>query len=255
MMKIQVLGGHGGLAHGAFTTSFLIDDKLLIDAGAVASTTTIRQQIQIENILISHCHLDHIKDLAFICDNCFGVRSKPFHVLTHDTVHKIIKAHLLNDIIWPDFSKLPTSENPTIRFTSLIEEVRVAIGDYFVTPVKVKHAYDAMGFIVEGKDSTVLFTLDTGPTEKIWEVAKAFPNLKAIFTEVSFPNSLKKLAELSDHHTSSSLKEELKKMPQDVPVILTHLKPNYRNEIESELKLLNETRVHVLEKDGEVFNF
>src|SRR5690349_712014 len=104
MMKIQVLGGHGGLAKGFETTSFLIDDILLVDAGAVASTLSIGQQTKIENILISHCHLDHIKDLAFICDNCFGLKGKPFLVHTHATVKKIIKDHLLNDIVWPDFT-------------------------------------------------------------------------------------------------------------------------------------------------------
>jgi len=71
-MKIKILGGHGGLARGFSTTSFLIDDELLIDAGSVASTLSVEEQSKINHILISHSHLDHIKDLAFICDNCFG---------------------------------------------------------------------------------------------------------------------------------------------------------------------------------------
>ncbi len=255
MMKIQVLGGHGGLAKDFSTTSFLIDDKLLIDAGAVANTLTIEEQIRIDNILISHCHLDHIKDLAFICDNCFGLKGKPFNVYTHATVKKIIKEHLLNDIIWPDFTQLPDTTNPTMIINEIPAEKKLELGEYTITPVKVQHAHDAMGFIVEKGKSAILFTLDTGPTERIWEISKNIPHLKAIFTEVSFPNSLSKVAEVSDHHTPQSLNKELQKMPKGVPVILTHLKPNYRNNILDELQNLKEDRIRVLEKDGEIFNF
>jgi ribonuclease BN (tRNA processing enzyme) len=255
MMKIQVLGGHGGEALGFGTTSFLIDEKLLIDAGAVASTLSIDQQTKIDHILISHCHLDHIKDLAFICDNCFGLKRKPFQVHTHETVKGIIKAHLLNDVVWPDFTKLPNSENPTMVIHSLQEENELTLGEYKVLAVKVKHAHDAMGFIIEKGDSAVLFTSDTGPTERIWSVAKAQKNLKAIFTEVSFPNELQKVADISDHHTPFSIQKELQKMPSGIPVILTHLKPHYRDSILKEMKGIGEGRVRVLEKDGEVFNF
>jgi cAMP phosphodiesterase len=255
MMKIQILGGHGGLAKGYSTTSFLLDDKLLIDAGAAAGTLTVEEQTKINHILISHCHLDHIKDLAFLCDNCFGLRSGPFEVFTHSTVKSIIKSHLFNDIIWPDFTALPSPENPTIRINAISEEAQLLIDEYSVMPVRVKHQHDAMGFVVEKGHSAVLFTLDTGPTERIWEVAKHYRNLKAIFTEVSFPNSLAKVAHLSDHHTPLSLKQELLKMPPEIPVILTHLKPHYRKEILKEISDLGESRLRVLEKDGEIFRF
>jgi len=254
-MKIQILGGHGGLSKGHSTTSFLIDDKLLIDAGAVASTLSVEEQSKIDHILISHCHLDHIKDLAFLCDNCFGMRKKPFEVFTHETVKKIIKAHLFNNIIWPDFSELPSVESPTINFNSIREEVKLRIGEFDITPIKVKHAHDAMGFIIEKDQVAILFTLDTGPTDRIWEIARKIKNLKAIFTEVSFPNSLEKVAEVSDHHTANSLKTEMNKMPELIPVILTHLKPSYREIILKEIQEMKEDRIRVLSRDGEIFNF
>jgi len=254
-MKIQILGGHGGLSKGHSTTSFLIDDKLLIDAGAVASTLSVEEQSKIDHILISHCHLDHIKDLAFLCDNCFGMRKKPFEAFTHETVKKIIKAHLFNNIIWPDFSELPSVESPTINFNSIREEVKLRIGEFDITPIKVKHAHDAMGFIIEKDQVAILFTLDTGPTDRIWEIAHKIKNLKAIFTEVSFPNSLEKVAEVSDHHTAHSLKIEMSKMPELIPVILTHLKPSYRDIILKEIQEMKEDRIRVLNRDGEIFNF
>ncbi|HXH75171.1 MAG TPA: 3',5'-cyclic-nucleotide phosphodiesterase [Bacteriovoracaceae bacterium] len=254
-MIIRVLGGHGGKAPGFETTSFLVDASLLVDAGAVAGTISIEEQKKIDNILISHVHLDHIKDLAFICDNCFGLRPEPFNVYTHATVKKMIKAHLLNDIIWPDFTKLPTEEKPTMRIHPVEPEVPFKISNYQVTPVRVNHAHDALGYIIDDGKSCVLFTGDTGPTERIWEFAKGIKNLKAIFTEVSFPNKLQRVADLSDHHTSDSMKKELLKMPKDVTIILTHLKPNYRELVAQEIRSLGDPRIRVLERDGETFNF
>ena len=254
-MKVKILGGHGGVTVGASATSFLIDGKLLIDAGSVATTIPLSEQAEIENILISHSHLDHIKDLAFLCDNCFGIKPVPFQVWTHETVKNIIKEHLFNNTIWPDFTVLPTAEKPTIRFNSIKPEETISIGNYRVTPVKVNHPNDAMGYIVESGDKAILFTLDTATTERIWEVAKKFPNIKAIFTEVSFPNRLHHVATLSDHHTPLSLRVELLKMPAQVPVILTHLKPNFREELNREIKAIGDSRVQLMERDGVEFEF
>ena len=178
-MKVQILGGHGGVTVGAAATSFLIDDHLLIDAGSVATAIPIEQQVKIDNILISHSHLDHVKDLAFLCDNCFGLRPAPFQVWSHQTVVDTIKRHIFNDTLWPDFTVLPSANKPTIHFNALTPEQTVTIGRYQVTPVKVNHPNDAMGYIVEKDNTAVLFTLDTATTERIWEVAKGFNNIKA----------------------------------------------------------------------------
>jgi ribonuclease BN (tRNA processing enzyme) len=254
-MRIQVLGGHGGLAPGFSTTSFLINGELLIDAGSVASTLSISEQARIDHILISHSHLDHIKDLAFICDNCFGMREKPFEVHTHASVKKAIMDHLFNETIWPDFTLLPSSSNPTMRINAIGPEKPLNLLKYKVTPVLVQHPNNAMGFIVEDGNSAVLFTVDTAATERIWEIAKGIKNLKAIFTEVSFPNALKGVAVASDHHTPASLKIEIQKMPPSIPIILTHLKPNFREALFREVAELGEKRIQILESDGMIFDF
>jgi ribonuclease BN (tRNA processing enzyme) len=254
-MQVKILGGHGGMSQGFQTTSILIDNHLLIDAGSVASTLSISSQAQVDHILISHAHLDHIKDLAFICDNCFGMRSLPFEVYGHKTILDLISKHLFNDTIWPDFTKLPSRDKPTIRLTPIEPEKPMRVGTYTITPVLVNHPSDAMGYIVENNQVSVVFTSDTGPTERIWELAKAKKNLKAIFTEVSFPNKLQKVAQVSFHHTPQTLIEEVKKMPTTVPIILTHFKPNFKDELRQEVANLNEPRLNVLEFDGEVFHF
>lgn len=254
-MKVKILGGHGGVSDSTHATSFLVNDDLLIDAGSIASASSIEVQQSIDHILISHSHLDHIKDLAFLCDNCFGLKDRPFEVYSHPLVVSIIKHHLFNETIWPDFSKLPNIENPTIRFNEVNPEQPFEVGGYKVLPVSVNHPNEAMGYIIEKEDSAVLFTLDTASTDKIWEYSHKFKNLKAIFTEVSFPNNMDHIARASYHHTPKSLGEELKKMPKGIPVILTHLKPNFREQLLKEITELNEPRVQLLEKDGVEYSF
>ena len=245
-MLVRIIGGHGGVSPGFKATSYLIDGKLLIDAGSVASGIQIEEQSHIDYILISHAHLDHISDLAFMADNCFGIKGRPFEVYTNEPVHKAIKTHLLNDVIWPDFTQLPNKENPTLRFHDIEPKMSLVLGDYRILPVPVNHSTGALGFIVERKNATVIFTQDTGPTDEIWEYAKGVKNLKAIFSEVSFPNALSQVARDSQHHTPLSMREEIKKMPKDVPIFLGHLKPNFQSQLFREIEDLNDDRITIL---------
>jgi len=254
-MQVKIIGGHGGVTRNYQATSYLIDDSLLIDAGSVAAGLDIHDQLKIDHILLSHSHLDHTKDLAFICDNCFGLKDKPFEVYSHKTVNKAVKDHLFNDTIWPDFSVLPTPQKPTMRFNDIEKEKELILGDYKVLPVHVKHPGDAFGFIIEKDDIAILFTQDTASTERIWEVGKTYKNLRAIFTEVSFPNHLQAVADLSDHHSPNTMKAELSKMPADIPVYLGHLKPNYQEQLIQEITDLGEPRLHIMYADDVRFTF
>jgi ribonuclease BN (tRNA processing enzyme) len=245
-MLVRIIGGHGGVSPGFKATSYLIDGKLLIDAGSVASGIQIEEQSHIDHILISHSHLDHISDLAFLADNCFGMKGRPFEIYANKPVKDAIKTHLLNDIIWPDFTKLPNELTPTLHFNDIKPEETLILGDYKITPILVNHNNSALGFIIERKNAAVVFTQDTGPTDRIWELAHKFKNLKAIFTEVSFPNSMAKVANDSLHHTPATMREEIKKMPKDVPIFLGHLKPNFQSQLFREIEELNDERITIL---------
>ena len=245
-MLVRIIGGHGGVSPGFRATSYLSDGKLLLDAGSVASGIQIEEQSNIDHILISHAHLDHISDLAFLADNCFGMKGRPFEIYANTPVREAIKTHLLNDVIWPDFTVLPTKENPTLRIHDIRPEMQLVLGDYRIMPVPVNHSTGALGFIIERKNASVIFTQDTGPTDKIWEYARDVKNLKAIFSEVSFPNSMAKVATDSQHHTPATMKEEIKKMPKDVPIFLGHLKPNFQSQLFKEIAEIKDERITIL---------
>ena len=245
-MLVRIIGGHGGVSPGFRATSYLIDGKLLLDAGSVASGIQIEEQANIDHILISHSHLDHISDLAFLADNCFGMKTRPFEIYANSPVREAIKTHLLNDVIWPDFTMLPTKENPTLRIHDINPGKELILDDYKILPIPVNHSPGALGFIIERKNVSVIFTQDTGPTDLIWEYAQKVKNLKAIFTEVSFPNALSKVAADSFHHTPATMKEEIKKMPKEIPIFLGHLKPNFQSQLFKEIAEIGDERITIL---------
>ncbi len=254
-MIVRIVGGHGGVSPGFKNTSYLIDGKLLIDAGSVASGMKIDEQVLIDDILISHSHLDHISDLAFLADNCFGLKDKPFQIHTCDTVKKNIMTHLLNDEIWPDFTKLPNKKKPTLNFNTIKSFEVFEVGGYTIEMIPVNHPAGGHGFIIQKGDTSIVFTQDTGPTSEIWTQAKKRTNLKAIFTEVSFPNHLQNVADLSFHHTPNTIEKEIEKMPLSVPIFLGHIKPNYQTQLSQEIDALGNDRLSLLSSDDISFVF
>src|SRR5262249_36848804 len=149
---------------------------------------------------------------------------------------RILKKHFFNDLLWPDFSAIPNKTRPTVRFMELKPERRTDVAGYKVRAVMVSHTIEAAGFIVEGPDATLGYSGDTGPTERLWELLRAEPSLKALVMEVSFPNREQRLASVSGHHTPRTLQKDLKKFgtPQDLPTLLYHIKPVFQKEVEQE---------------------
>ena len=122
MMKIRVLGCHGSLFPGYNTTGFLLDESILIDAGTVTSILTLQEQLKLEAVLISHAHLDHVKDLLFLADNICLRKETSLKVLAPQGIIDLLHANLFNNVIWPDFSLIPSMEKPTVRFRPLNPE-------------------------------------------------------------------------------------------------------------------------------------
>src|SRR5205085_8090338 len=79
-MRIKVLGCSGGVGPGLRTTSLLIDDEILIDAGTGVGELSLAQMRRIGNIFLTHSHLDHVCGLAFMADNLFDLIDRPVQV-------------------------------------------------------------------------------------------------------------------------------------------------------------------------------
>lgn len=244
-MKIKVLGCFGSNTRGSQVTSFLLNDSILLDAGCAASGLTLKAQAKVDTILLSHAHLDHIADLPFLCIN--RDLDQPLHIYTIPEVIGSLQLHILNDDIWPDFTRIPSPEKALMRFHPVTPGRPFRVKNLKVTAVRVNHIVPTVGFFLNDSSGTVLYTGDTGPTEDLWRKARRVSDLRSIILEVSFPNRMRKVAELSKHLTPDLMGEELSKIDGlDVPIYLYHLKPQYKAEITREIGRLTERPVRFL---------
>ncbi len=257
-MKMRVLGCHGGELPKHRTTCFLLDGKLALDAGALTSTLTLDELMQVDDIVLSHSHLDHVKDLPLLVDILVGRRAKPVVVHASSACAQTLKDSVFNDKLWPDFTKIPTSVNPVLEIRTFRLGKSFMAGQLEIMPILMKHPVESCGFVVQSKenDGTVLaMSGDTGPTQEFWDVLNSTTNLRALLLETSFPNELQCLADVSGHLTPRTAKNELQKFHfrRDCDIFLYHLKPAFIEEIK---KQLNDAQInaHVLELN-EIFEF
>jgi cAMP phosphodiesterase len=235
----------------------LIDGATLMDAGAVTSVLTLEEQSRIDHVLISHAHLDHIRELASLADNlCCNPKDRPLTVISTPLVIETLKRHIFNGAIWPDFSILPSAEKPVLKFEPIRTGEKMRVGHLYVTAVPVHHCVETVAYVIEYVNdystTTAIFVGDTGPTEEIWRVAEKGKNVRAIFVETSLPEEMADVAELTGHLTPASLARELEKMgPLHPQIYLYHMKIQYHQEIRSEIDRMGDNRVHILQ-DGEV---
>ena len=252
-MKIRVLGCHGSQLPHHNITSFLLEKNILIDAGTVTQALTLEEQLRIEYIFVTHAHLDHIRDIAFLADNLYyGKRKKPLVILSSKGIIDSIHRYVFNNVIWPDFSKIPSVKEPLIKFQVIAPGRKRNIGDFQVRAINLNHTVETLGFLIQSKEKAVLFLGDTGPTENVWKIAKAVKEIKGIFIETSLPGSLQNIADKTGHLTPISLNSELRKLKAARPEIyLYHMKPRYAEEIRHEVAVIQDRKIHIIE-DGQV---
>jgi cAMP phosphodiesterase len=249
-MKLRVLGAFGGEGLGHRPSAFLINDRTLIDGGTVTGALSVPEQLSIEHALVSHAHLDHIAGLVYLTETLgFCETGAAVTIASIDPVVTTLRSGVFNNILWPDFTKIPHADVPVVKYRTLAEDVEQRLGDLWVTPVMVSHTVPTTGFIVHDGSTGLIYSADTGPTDALWEAARGLQGLRAIILECAFPNRLGPLAEIARHLTPALIRRELDKLPADVPVWIFHVKPQFHEEVAEEIDRLGTSRVSLLEQD------
>lgn len=252
-MKLKVLGSSGAEYPGHSSPAFLIDSSLLLDGGTIGSCLGEDAQWKIKEILITHSHLDHIKAIPFLADNMI-IKNKR-HSITLSGIAATLKAlreNLLNDKLWPDFTKISAAIEPVIKLRSISPGKSFRVNGYTCTGYLVNHTVPAVGYIVsDRKGRTLLYTGDTGPTEAIW---KAAGHSTTVVIEVSFPNGMEALAAKTGHLTAKLMAGEIRKMKHPPErILITHPKPQFMKKILSELRATGFGNLELL-RDGMTYD-
>lgn len=235
-MEIRVLGAHNIESATTRLTTLLIDDTVAVDAGALTSSLSLSEQEKVSHILLTHCHYDHVRDVPAIALNISHFE-KNIRVYSQASTLHAISDHILNGVIYPDFTKIPTA-NPPLEFCPLEPHKVEIIGGYKVLAVPVKHGVPTVGYQITSDEGRSLFySGDTGPgLSSCWE--NISPQL--LFIDVTLPNRLKEHAVSSGHLTPRLLGEELagfKRTRGYLPqVMIIHLSPVFEDEIKEEVE-------------------
>jgi ribonuclease BN (tRNA processing enzyme) len=225
-MRLRVLGCSGGIGGRHLrTTSFLVDSDILIDAGTGVGDLTIAELSQIDHIFVTHSHLDHVASIPFLVDTVGGMRTKPIEVYAQGATIEILKNHLFNWAIWPDFTEIPTPQAPFLRYREIALGEPTRLAARTITPIPARHTVPAVGYHLDSGAASLVFTGDTAPNDSLWHVVNRIANLKFLIIETAFSNKERHLAEISRHLCPMTLAEELKKLERNAEIYITHMKP------------------------------
>ncbi|HEY3300110.1 MAG TPA: 3',5'-cyclic-nucleotide phosphodiesterase [Methylophilaceae bacterium] len=258
-MQLKVLGCSGGIGGGLRTTSFLLDDDILIDAGTGVGDLSIVQLAKIDHIFITHSHLDHIAYIPLLLDTVMETRKKPVTIYATAETQQALKKHLFNWHIWPDFSQIPSAHQPVMQYQTIELGEVVTLGGRQITALPANHVVPAVGYQVNSGQASWVFTGDTTSCPEFWVAANQIANLKYLIIETSYTNAESALAMQSKHLWPTQLLQDLTQLQGDAEVYITHLKPVGGEEIMQEITYACEAQDLRFKpqtlKQGQIFNF
>lgn len=225
-MKIRVLGCSGAIAKDCKTTSFLVDADVLIDAGTGVGDLTLDEMCAIHHVFLTHSHLDHVAALPLMVDAVASQRTTALKIYALAGTIAALKAHIFNNVIWPDFSVIPTPAAPFISFHAITVGQTTHITGKAIEALSAVHTVPAVGYAVSAGGPCWVFTGDTERNPAFWQRLDQL-DVAMLVIETAFSNREKDLARRSLHLSPVSLAEELEAIDpkKKFPIYITHTKP------------------------------
>ena len=254
-MKLRILGCSGGIGGNLRTTSLLLDHDVLIDSGTGVGDLSLAEMCAINHVFVTHSHLDHIACLPLLIDSVGFMRDQPLVIHATDETQAILKEHVFNWEIWPDFSEIPNLRQPLLRYERIVLGETVDMGGRKITPLPANHVVPAVGFQIESGKTSLVFTGDTTTCDALWDAVNSIRNLEYLIVETAFSNAEMDLAVVSKHLCPSLLDVELGKLKLNPKIYITHLKPG---EVELTMQEIGECVRNFAPKmlqNGQIFEF
>ncbi len=236
-MKLTVLGCSGGIGgEGHRTTALLVDDDILIDAGTGVADLDIEALARIDHVFLTHAHIDHIVCLPLMLDAVSARRAKPLVVHCTAATEVVLRAHLFNGALWPDFTRIPSPARPFVRFARLEEGESCAVGERIFAPLPAAHGVPAVGYEVATPRGSLAFSGDSSVCPAFWDAVAKIEDLRYLIVETAFPDAQRQLAVESRHLCPALLAAQLPKRAAAYQLLISHVKPGYEEETMDELR-------------------
>jgi len=255
---IVALGVHGTRGQKGGSSSFLLNELTSIDAGNLIVPLG-EKSAMLEAIWLTHSHLDHIVDIAFIIDNYYEIREKTLHIYALEETIEALRMHIFNHTIWPDFSNIPLSNNKGMciayhtiecgKSYHLEEQVSLL-------PLATDHTVKSCGYEITKEGKKIVITADTYSLQSIVTHINRKEDISGLVVECSFPSYMDKLAKESKHLTPKLLFSALEAIEnKDLRLYINHIKPEYKLHICEEIEQTKGLWDVTILEDGDSISF
>jgi ribonuclease BN (tRNA processing enzyme) len=235
-MNVRILGCSGAVSKGEGTTALLVDDDILIDAGTGVAMLDDAQMARIRHVFLTHAHLDHMAYLPLMIDAAAETRDGPLIVHAARATLDILRAHILNNLVWPDFTRIPSPEQPGVRLEAFETGEQAVIDGRTITALPARHSVPACGFAIGNEHACLAFSGDTTTNPAFWRAVAALPSLRHVIVETAFPDAMLATAQAAAHYCPSLIARDLQGVTLNAELLISHLKPPYGKQVLDELR-------------------
>ena len=236
-MNLRILGCSGGIAQNLRTSSYLIDEDILLDAGTGVGDLTMDEMRKLKHIFITHSHMDHIVSIPLLLDTLFSdLIAEPLIIHARQETLDAIEQHIFNWSIWPDFSELPSKEVPVVSMSVMAPGDVIDINGRSIEMIDVNHSVPAAAYAVKAAETVLVYSGDTTTNDSLWDRLNAYPRVDFMIVECAFANHHIQLAKLAHHYCPSLLVDDLKKLRHQPKIGISHLKPGEEDLIMQECR-------------------
>lgn len=254
-MRLSILGSSGGVGGDLRTTCLLLDDDTLIDCGTGAGTLSLAAMIGIERVFLTHSHLDHVALLPMLADSAGNFRSKSLKVHALAETISILKSHVFNGQLWPDYTSQPSLDHPYILFEEIRLGQTIALPGKRITALPARHSVPAAGYLIDSGKASFAFSGDSTLCEAFWGELNRIENLRYVMVEATFLDSAKERAGSSGHMTPSLLKRAFGMLRRPAQMLITHMEAGREDETMREILALCAEFSPRAVRPGETFEF
>jgi ribonuclease BN (tRNA processing enzyme) len=154
-----------------------------------------------------------------------------------------LKAHVFNNVIWPDFSRIPTPAAPFIQFEEIQVGQALQIAGKVFEVLPAVHTVPACGYALATGQGCWVFTGDTERNPAFWRRINQM-DVAALVIETAFSSREQELAHRSLHLSPVALADELDCIAKHkrFPIFITHTKPAETELIMAEIQRFDQTQ-------------
>ena len=250
-MRVRVLGCSGGINRDVATTSYLVDDDILIDAGTGVSNLSIDEMRGVRHIFVTHSHLDHISSIPLLADTLFDdLVGNPIVVHALPETIKALQDHIFNWVIWPNFTELPHKTNAVLKFEAMDAGSVTTISGRNIEMISVNHAVPGVGYCIDSAGKVFAFSGDTTSNENFWVSLNKRESLDLLFVESAYADKDIEMAKMAFHYCPQLLAQDIAKLNHKTRICISHLKPRSEQEIIEQCRAaMPDQDIHQLKSD------